>query len=264
MPDQRTAAVRAPQKAPAASSAWRATSTWRCTCRCATRTRPASCAMRDAARRRHRRRSKASSPTARSQYRPRRQLVVKIADDSGDLVLRFLNFYPSQQKALAAGTARARARRSARRLLRREMVHPTFKAVTGGDAVADGADAGLSEHGAAVAGVPAQGGRRAACARADLDRAPAARRRAHAAGLAWDLREALALSAPPAARCRRWRRSRTASHPAWQRLKFEELLAQQLSQLRKQARARSAARAARWRASARRCTSSCSPRCRSS
>ena len=37
------------------------------------------------------------------QFRPRRQLVVKIADDSGDLVLRFLHFYPSTQKTLAAG-----------------------------------------------------------------------------------------------------------------------------------------------------------------
>jgi len=29
---------------------------------------------------------------SRIQFRPRRQLVVKIADDSGDLVLRFLHF----------------------------------------------------------------------------------------------------------------------------------------------------------------------------
>jgi hypothetical protein len=41
---------------------------------------------------------------SRVQFRPRRQLVVKIQDDSDDLVLRFLHFYPSHQKALAAGT----------------------------------------------------------------------------------------------------------------------------------------------------------------
>ena len=29
--------------------------------------------------------------------RPRRQLVVRMADDSGELTLRFLHFYPSQQ-----------------------------------------------------------------------------------------------------------------------------------------------------------------------
>lgn len=41
-------------------------------------------------------------------YRPRRQLVVKIADSSGQMWLRFMNFYPNQQKALAPG-ARVRA-----------------------------------------------------------------------------------------------------------------------------------------------------------
>ena len=32
------------------------------------------------------------------QYRPRRQLVVFISDETGTLVLRFLHFYPSQWK----------------------------------------------------------------------------------------------------------------------------------------------------------------------
>src|ERR1035441_9125677 len=32
---------------------------------------------------------------SRIQFRPRRQLVVKLQDESGDLVLRFLHFYPS-------------------------------------------------------------------------------------------------------------------------------------------------------------------------
>jgi ATP-dependent DNA helicase RecG len=43
------------------------------------------------------------------QYRPRRQLVVTLADDSSQLVMRFLNFYGSQVKQLACGT-RVRAR----------------------------------------------------------------------------------------------------------------------------------------------------------
>src|SRR3569833_296770 len=43
------------------------------------------------------------------QFRPRRQLVVTIEDASGPLVMRFLNFYGSQSKQLAAG-ARVRAR----------------------------------------------------------------------------------------------------------------------------------------------------------
>ena len=36
-------------------------------------------------------------------YRPRRSLVCRLQDNSGELYLRFLNFYPSQQKQLAVG-----------------------------------------------------------------------------------------------------------------------------------------------------------------
>src|SRR5438067_9446836 len=37
-------------------------------------------------------------------FRPRRQLLVTIADDTGELLLRFMNFYGSQVKQLAEGT----------------------------------------------------------------------------------------------------------------------------------------------------------------
>ncbi|HSC65829.1 MAG TPA: OB-fold nucleic acid binding domain-containing protein, partial [Caldimonas sp.] len=67
---------------------------------------------------------------SRIQFRPRRQLVVKIADDSGDLVMRFLHFYPSQQKTLAVGK-RVRVRGEARGgFFGLEMIHPAFKVVT--------------------------------------------------------------------------------------------------------------------------------------
>src|SRR3546814_19042557 len=47
-----------------------------------------------------------------------------MADDSGELQLRWLNFYPSQQKQLATGR-RLRARGEVRGgLFGREMVHP--------------------------------------------------------------------------------------------------------------------------------------------
>jgi ATP-dependent DNA helicase RecG len=36
-------------------------------------------------------------------YRPKRQLVCRVEDETGELVLRFLNFYASQQKALQPG-----------------------------------------------------------------------------------------------------------------------------------------------------------------
>src|SRR5438105_79312 len=46
-------------------------------------------------------------------YRPRKQLKASIRDESGELGLRYLNFYPSQQKQLAVGR-RIRARGEAR------------------------------------------------------------------------------------------------------------------------------------------------------
>src|SRR5262245_46551696 len=65
-------------------------------------------------------------------FRPRRQLVARIRDDSGSMVLRFVNFYPSHQKALARGV-RVRARGDVRSgFFGREMVHPAFKAVEAG------------------------------------------------------------------------------------------------------------------------------------
>ena len=98
---------------------------------------------------------------SRIQFRPRRQLVVTLKRRAGDdLVLRFLHFYPSQQKTLAVGK-RVRVRGEARGgFFGLEMVHPSFKVVAARHAAADRADAGLPEHGAAVAGGAAQGRRR--------------------------------------------------------------------------------------------------------
>jgi len=62
-------------------------------------------------------------------YRPRRQLVVTIEDDHSELNLRWLNFYPSQQKQMAVG-AHLRVRGEIRDgYLGAEMVHPTVRAV---------------------------------------------------------------------------------------------------------------------------------------
>jgi hypothetical protein len=97
--------------------------------------------------------------------RGRRQLLVRLADDSGELLLRFLNFYPSQQKALAVGQ-RVRARGEVRGgFLGREMVHPVQASVAR-HAAAAGADARLPQQRAAAAGLPAQGGGVGAGARA--------------------------------------------------------------------------------------------------
>src|SRR5471032_1694430 len=70
---------------------------------------------------------------SRVETRGRRQFVATMTDDSGaELVLRFLNFYPSHLKVLAAGQ-RVRVRGEIRGgFLGREMVHPAFKSVTPG------------------------------------------------------------------------------------------------------------------------------------
>lgn len=64
-------------------------------------------------------------------YRPRRQLLVVIRDDAGDeLFLRWLNFYPSQQKQMAVGQ-HLRVRGDVREgYYGPEMVHPGVKAVS--------------------------------------------------------------------------------------------------------------------------------------
>jgi ATP-dependent DNA helicase RecG len=63
-------------------------------------------------------------------FRPRRQMLVTIEDDTATLQLRFLNFYPSQQKQMAVGT-HIRVRGDIREGFQgSEMVHPTVRAVS--------------------------------------------------------------------------------------------------------------------------------------
>ncbi len=62
-------------------------------------------------------------------FRPRRQMLVTIEDETATLQLRFLNFYPSQQKQMAVGS-HVRVRGEVREGFQgSEMVHPTVRAV---------------------------------------------------------------------------------------------------------------------------------------
>ena len=62
-------------------------------------------------------------------FRPRRQMIVTIEDETETLNLRFLNFYPSQQKQMAVGV-HVRVRGEVRDGFQgSEMVHPTVRAV---------------------------------------------------------------------------------------------------------------------------------------
>ena len=183
---------------------------------------------------------------SRIEQRLRRQLVVRLADDSGELVLRFLNFYPSQQQALKPG-ALVRARGEMRGgFFGREMVHPVFRPVTPDTPLADT----LTPVYPAGAQLPQAWLRKAvalALARAPLGEVlPAG---IVPVGLP-SLRDALrALHHPPAGTDPQALQDRQA--PAWLRLKFDELLAQQLSRLQAQ-RERACLRAPRLVATGRR------------
>jgi ATP-dependent DNA helicase RecG len=158
-------------------------------------------------------------------FRPRRQLVVHVRDDSGQLVLRFLNFYPSQQKVLQPG-ARLRIFGELRGgFFGVEMVHPRFRAVSEGDPLPDR----LTPIYPTTAGL-AQTTLRKLTQRAllhvDLAETlpPEMRQRL---GLA-DFGESLTtLHTPPAVAS--LEQLENLHRPAWRRIRFDELLAQQLS-----------------------------------
>ncbi len=62
-------------------------------------------------------------------FRPRRTLVCRLEDNGGELVLRFLNFYPSQQTQLAVGKQIRAVGEVRMGYYGLEMVHPKCRAV---------------------------------------------------------------------------------------------------------------------------------------
>lgn len=178
------------------------------------------------------------------QYRPRRQLVVTVDDGSDTCVLRFFSFYPSQQKALAPG-ARLRLRGELKGgFLGWQMVHPTYKAAGGELPQA------LTPVYSTVAGLPQLYLRKAVAsglARAELsETVPADAPPAPGQATRWSLRESLRFLHHPTPEVA-LAALEDRTHPAWLRLKAEELLAQQLSQLESR-RAHDALRAPALRA----------------
>jgi ATP-dependent DNA helicase RecG len=158
-------------------------------------------------------------------YRPRRQLVCRMEDASGEVVLRFFNFWGSQAKALAPG-ATVRAFGEVRGgFFGGEMIHPRFRVIRGEVPL----PASLTPIYPTTAGL-AQGALRrlveTALARAALgDTLP---ERLRASLRLSGFREAVeALHHPRPGADQAALSERTA--PAWRRMKFDELLAQQLS-----------------------------------
>jgi len=157
-----------------------------------------------------------------------RQLLVTLDDGAGTCLLRFFTFYPSTQKALAVGN-RVRVRGEVRGgFSGLSMMHPTVKPAGGPLATA------LTPVYPTVAGLPQAYLRRVVLdglARADLsDSLPPYCLQDMGLAPKWTLREALTFLHHPSADAS-VQSLQDHSHPAWQRLKAEELLAQQLSQL---------------------------------
>jgi len=171
---------------------------------------------------------------AEVRFRPRRQLVCLVEDASGEMYVRLLHFYPSQQKILKEG-ARVRLLGELRAgFLGPEMVHPQMRVV--------GEDVPLKENLTPV--YPTTAG---------LGQPPLRKLIGRALGVC-DLQDTL----PPAV-LQEYRLAAFAEsvkylhqpppdaplaelesreHWAWQRLIFDELLAQQLSMRRHYARRR--------------------------
>ena len=158
-------------------------------------------------------------------FRPRRTLVCRLEDNGGELYLRFLNFYPSQQKQLAVGKqirAIGEVRMGHYGL---EMVHPKCRAVDDDTPLQQSltpvypTTAGLSQPilrkliSNALETLPLS------------DTLPdALLQRLHLASFAESI-QLLHNPTPDIAASALEERS----HAAWRRIKFDELLAQQLS-----------------------------------
>lgn len=164
------------------------------------------------------------------QYKPRRQLLVTIADNSGQLVLRFLNFYGSQLTQLAAGK-RVRARAEIRHgFFGPEMVHPEYKVVNENTPLPTQLTP-VYPSGVGVSQATLRREIREAMQRlSSQDTLPEKLR------TEFDLIEFSnainLLHNPPTSVDEGSLEDR--SHPAWRRMKFDELLAQQLSLQRAQ------------------------------
>ena len=168
------------------------------------------------------------------QLHPRRQLVVVVDDGSATCELRFFSFYPSHLKTLAVG-AQLRIRGEIKGgFWGRQMLHPAFRAA-GGEL-----PTGLTPVYPTVAALPQAYLRRAVVTALqrvelaetlapDLPAPPMAFYGQNGLQPLPSLRDALTFLHHPTPDVA-LATLEDHSHPAWQRLKAEELLAQQLSQ----------------------------------
>jgi len=162
---------------------------------------------------------------AEVKFRPRRTLVVKLADGEEELWVRFLNFYPSQVKQFQPGR-RVRLFGEVRPgFFGDEMVHPRYRIVAKGAPLPAAltpvypTTAGLSQ-----AALREKIGEALDSLALEDTLAPALVAKL---GLAPFRESVLLLHRPPPDVDAQSLAERT--HPAWRRLKFDEVLAQQLA-----------------------------------
>ena len=159
------------------------------------------------------------------QFRPRRQMIVRALDDSGELTMRFFSAYPTQRAALGEGS-RVRAFGEVRSgFFGAEMVHPRFHNAAAGDPL----PTELTPIYPSTAGVANSALHKLigkALEVGDLSETlpDELRQRLKLPGLARSLRF---LHTPPPGTDLDTLHAR--NHPAWRRVKFDEVLAQQLS-----------------------------------
>ena len=162
-------------------------------------------------------------------YRPRRQLVVQAKDGDDLLYLRFLNFYGSQVKQLAVGKRLRLFGEVRPGFFGAEMVHPRYRIVTAGDAVPEA----LTPVYSTTAGVAQFVIRRAIDQALSALTAQGSFDDALPESLRGKLQlddfaaSVITLHRPPPSVPQASLGERT--HPAWRRIKFDELLAQQLA-----------------------------------
>ena len=168
-------------------------------------------------------------------YKPRRQLLVVVDDGSDTCTLRFFNFYPSQQKSLAVGN-RLRLRGEVRGgFMGRTMMHPSFHAAGGElpDALTPvyPTSSGLPQSylRKAVHGGVLHAARQGEFVET-IPSGLAPHSLAQSNTKTWGLEQSLHFLHHPTPDVS-LAQLEDRTHPAWQRLKAEELLAQQLSQL---------------------------------
>jgi ATP-dependent DNA helicase RecG len=165
-------------------------------------------------------------------YRPRRQLVCRVDDGSGVLLMRFLNFYGSQVNAYSVGT-RVRLLGEARKgFFGIEMVHPKCRVVREQEPLADA----LTPIYSTTAGLSSDTIRKLILQA--LAQPPGRVKQPYLSETLPDqilaqhrlqgfADSVIFLHQPPPDASAHLLQGRT--HPAWERIKFDELLAQQLS-----------------------------------